>query len=75
MVWCSAFYGRRVVMGIFKTKTWSAVDIMFLKWSSALFGMIVGAYVSNFVKQYLWVFIVLVIVFGLKPLYSYWFKK
>jgi len=62
-------------MGIFKTKTWSAFDLMLLKWSSALFGMIIGAYVSNFVKQYLWLFIVLVIVSGLKPLYSYWFKK
>jgi hypothetical protein len=62
-------------MGIFKTKTWSAVDIMLLKWSSTLFGMIVGAYASNSVKQYLWLFIVLVIVFGLKPLYSYWFKN
>jgi putative Mn2+ efflux pump MntP len=62
-------------MGIFKTKTWSAVDIMLLKWSSVLFGMIIGAYVSSFVKQFLWLFIALVIVFGLKPLYSYWFKK
>ena len=61
-------------MGIFKTKTWSAVDIMLLKWSSVLFGMIIGVYANNFVKQYLWLFIVLVIVFGLKPLYSYWFK-
>ena len=61
-------------MGIFKTKTWPAVDIMLVKWSSVFFGMIVGAYVSNFVKQHLWIFIVFVIVFGLKPLYSYWFK-
>ena len=61
-------------MGIFKTKTWSAVDLMLLKWSAALFGMILGAYVSNFVKQYLWIFIVLVIALGLKPLYLYWFK-
>jgi len=61
-------------MGIFKTKTWSAVDIMLLKWSSVFFGMIVGAYVSNFVKQYLWGFIILVVLLGLKPLYSYWFK-
>jgi len=35
-------------MGIFKTKTWSAVDIMLLKWSCVLFGMIVGAYVEQF---------------------------
>ncbi|MFH0838938.1 MAG: hypothetical protein V1893_02000 [Candidatus Omnitrophota bacterium] len=61
-------------MSIFKTKTWSAVDIMLLKWSAALFGMIVGAYVNSFVKQYLWIFIILVIGFSLRPLYSYWFK-
>lgn len=69
------FLRKEGVMGIFKTKTWSAVDIMLLKWSSVLFGMIVGAYAGNFVKQYLPVFIALVIVFGLKPLYSYWLKK
>ena len=62
-------------MGIFKTKTWSAFDLMLIKWSAAFFGMIIGAYVSNFVKQYLWLFIILVIVLGLRPLYSYWFKK
>jgi uncharacterized membrane protein YoaK (UPF0700 family) len=62
-------------MGIFKTKTWSPVDIMLLKWSSVLFGMIVGAFVSNFVKQYILLFIVLVIVFALRPIYSYWFKN
>ena len=61
-------------MGIFKTKMWSAVDLMLLKWSSVLFGMIIGAYWGVFVKQYLWVFIVLVIVFGARPLYSYWAK-
>jgi len=61
-------------MAIFKTKTWSAFDIMLIKWSAAFFGMIVGAYISNFVRQYLWIFIVLVIAFGLRPLYLYWFK-
>lgn len=62
-------------MGIFKTKVWSAVDIGLLKWCCVLFGMILGAYFSNFVKQYLWIFIALTIVFAIRPIYCYWFKK
>ena len=61
-------------MAIFKTKMWSAGDIVLLKWSCILFGMIIGAYLSNLVKQYLLIFIVLIILSGLKPLYSYWFE-
>jgi hypothetical protein len=40
--------------GSFKAEPvrWSAVDLMLLKW----FGRIVGAYLSNFVKGYLWVY-------------------
>jgi len=62
-------------MLIFRKKVWSPVDIMLLKWSSAVFGVIIGAYVSDFVKQYVWIFIFFVIVFGIRPLYSYWFKN
>lgn len=62
-------------MGIFKTKIWSAADLVLLKLSSVLFGVIIGAYLSNFVKQFLWIFIVLVIALGLRPLRTYWAKN
>ena len=61
-------------MHILKRKVWSPFDIMFLKWCCVFFGMIVGAYASGFVKQYVWVFALLVIVFAIRPVYSYWFK-
>lgn len=62
-------------MGIFKTKLWSPLDIGLLKWCCIIFGMILGAYFDNFVKQYLWIFIVLIIIFSIRPVYCYWFKK
>ncbi len=61
-------------MHIFKKKVWSPIDIMFLKWSSVVFGAIIGAYAAGFVKQYVWIFIILVIALAIKPVYSYWFK-
>ena len=62
-------------MGIFKTKVWSPWDIGLLKWCCIFVGIIVGAYISSFVKDYLWLFILLTIAFAIKPIYSYWFKK
>lgn len=62
-------------MGIFKTKVWAPLDIGLLKWSCILFGMIVGAYISSFVKDFLWLFILLTIVLAIRPIYCYWFKK
>lgn len=62
-------------MSIFKTKVWSPLDIGLLKWYCMLFGMILGAYLSYFVKQYLLIFIILTIVFAVRPFYAYWIKK
>lgn len=62
-------------MGLYKTKIWLPLDIAFLKWASILFGMILGAYLSSFVKQYLWIFILLIIAFSIRIIYSYCFKK
>ncbi len=46
-------------------------DIGAIKWSSILLGMIVGAYIANFVKQYLWLFIVLTILIVIRPAYKF----
>jgi len=62
-------------MELYKTKTWLPLDIVLLKWSCIIFGMILGAYLNLFVKQYLWIFILLTIIFSIRPIYSYWFKK
>ncbi|MFA5780566.1 MAG: hypothetical protein WC947_10595 [Elusimicrobiota bacterium] len=60
---------------MFKTKIWSPLDIGLLKWACILFGMILGAYLSVFVKQYLWIFVILWVVLAIRIIYSYWIKK
>jgi len=49
-------------------------DIGCIKWSSILFGAIIGAYITGFVKQNILWFIVLVISLVIRPIYR-WFKN
>lgn len=58
-------------MKLFRSKVWSPVDIALLKWSCILLGMIVGAYLSGFVKEYVLAFVIAVILLGIKPAVSY----
>jgi len=46
-------------------------DIGCIKWSSILFGIIIGAYIAGFVKQYLWLLIVLTILIAIRPIYRF----
>jgi hypothetical protein len=58
-------------MKFFRSKVWSPVDIVLLKWSCVFLGMSVGAYLSDFVKHYVWIFLIAVILLGIKPTVSY----
>jgi hypothetical protein len=58
-------------MRIWKSKVWSPIDIACLKWSSILFGMIVGSIIPDLIRQNLWLFILAVVVLAIKPLQSY----
>jgi uncharacterized membrane protein len=58
-------------MTVFRSKMWSPVDIASLKWSCIFLGMIVGAYLSAFVKEHVWVFVIAAILLGIKPAVSY----
>jgi hypothetical protein len=58
-------------MALFRSKVWSPVDIASLKWSCIFFGMIVGAYLSAFVKDYVWAFVIAAMLLGIKPAVSY----
>ena len=58
-------------MKLLRSKVWSPLDIGCLKWSCIFFGMIVGAYFSEFTKQYIWLFAVAVILLAIKPLVAY----
>lgn len=59
------------IMKFWKRKIWSPLDIACLKWSNILFGVIVGAFIPGIIRQYLWIFIVVVILLAIKPLASY----
>ena len=58
-------------MKLFRTKTWSPLDIGSLKWCCVLLGMIVGAYLSEFTKHYVWIFAIAAILLAIKPGISY----
>jgi hypothetical protein len=54
-----------------KTKLWKPSDLACLKWSCIFFGMILGAYLSDWITRYLWFFVIAVIVLAIKPVVSY----
>jgi len=49
-------------MRLLRTKVWWWGDIWALKWCAFLFGIIAGAFFSDFVKQYVWIFLVVAVV-------------
>ncbi len=57
-----------------KTNKLSAFDVAFVKISAMIFGLIIGAYIPLFVRQYVVAFIALFILASTKPLYAA-FKK
>lgn len=58
-------------MKIYKSKVWSPVEIVSLKLSAILFGMIAGAYFSEFTKQYVLIFALVALILAIKPTHSY----
>jgi hypothetical protein len=62
-------------MNFLKTRTWTAGEIVCLKWGSVLAGAVIGAYLSELVKTYVWVFVVSVIVLAIKPVSGYFREK
>jgi hypothetical protein len=55
--------------------TFSIIDIALVKWSSICFGMIVGAFYHEYVRNNIWVFAFFVLLFALKPAYNYLTRK
>ncbi|PKK89004.1 MAG: hypothetical protein CVV64_16400 [Candidatus Wallbacteria bacterium HGW-Wallbacteria-1] len=58
-------------MKLFKTKSWSFVDIALLKWSSILFGVILGVIFHEKLKKTLPLLGALSIIMAIKPMASY----
>jgi putative Mn2+ efflux pump MntP len=62
-------------MKLFKTIEWSPANLGCFKWANILFGMIIGAYLSGFVKEYVWIFITLVVILSIKVMIFYFSDK
>jgi hypothetical protein len=58
-------------MKLFRSKLWSPIEIVCLKWSAILFGMIAGAYFPEIIKQYVLFFVAVALVLAIKPAHSY----
>jgi len=58
-------------MKFFQTKPWAPLDLACLKWSSILFGMVVGAYLPEFTRKYLFWFIIGIILLAIRPTVAY----
>jgi hypothetical protein len=58
-------------MELLKTKVWSWADIWLLKSCAFVFGIIAGAYLSDFVKQYVWVFVLAAVILTIRPAVKY----
>ena len=56
-----------------RTRLWKWADIALIKWSAALFGMIAGGYLSDFVKQYVFAILLVACLLAIKPL-IYFYK-
>ena len=58
-------------MKMYKSKVWSPLEIVCLKLSAILFGMIGGAYYPEFIRQYVLFFVVAAVLLAIKPAHSY----
>jgi hypothetical protein len=58
-------------MKLFRKKMWRPIDIMLLKWSMLLLGMVLGALLSDFVRQNVWVFLALGLAMLIRPIFVY----
>ena len=54
-----------------RLRRYSMWDIILLKWSSIALGIIIGAYVFDFVKVNIGYWIMAVIILGVKPIYKF----
>ena len=58
-------------MKLFRKKMWRPIDIVLLKWSMLLLGMVLGALLSDFVRQNIWVFLSLGLAALIRPIFVY----
>ena len=58
-------------MKLFRKKAWRPIDLVMLKWSMILLGMVLGALLADFVKQNIWVFLAVGLLLVILPMIVY----
>ena len=58
-------------MKLFKKKAWRPIDIVLLKWSMLLLGMVLGALAADFVRRNIWVFLAVGLLLVIRPIFVY----
>ena len=58
-------------MNLFKPRVWSIWEIACIKWSSILFGVIVGIYLADFLNEYVWFLILGCVLLAVKPVVKF----
>jgi hypothetical protein len=58
-------------MKLFRKKAWRPIDLVMLKWSMFLLGMVLGALLADFVKQNIWVFLAVGLLLVIRPMIVY----
>lgn len=54
-----------------RIKRWNLLDIGLIEYAAMTFGIIIGGYISSFVKKHLKALLLLVIIFSIKPLIKF----
>lgn len=58
-------------MKLFRKKAWRPIDLVMLKWSMILLGMVLGALLADFVRQNIWVFLAVGLLLVIRPMIVY----
>jgi hypothetical protein len=58
-----------------KIKKMTFWDMALIKYTAMFFGLIIGAYISGFVRQYIWLFLILFIAGYITAVYRFFMKK
>ena len=62
-------------MNLLKTKSWSTFDLVWFKIACVTFGLLVGAFLFNYVIQSTWLIGVIFILTYIKTVHFYFFSK
>jgi hypothetical protein len=60
-----------MAMDLFKPRVWTIWEIGCIKWSSILFGVIVGIYLAVYLREYVWFLVFGCVLLAVKPVVKF----